>query len=168
MHVTSIIGEIVAGMRAQGSKEPYYEFGHPLEIIETLRSKSEASSLKYEKYPLVALFMDIKEKKGGLLIDREAEVTVLFITDTLPEYKAAERLEKTFNPILIPLWEQFKDGLKKHPYIHVDKGVLDISEYTEHMFWGKNGIYGTDGNIFDDRLDAIEVKINLKIFKDGC
>jgi hypothetical protein len=34
------------------------------------------------------------------------------------------------------------------------------------VYWGKKGLYGVEGNVFDDHIDAIEIKnLDAKIYR---
>jgi len=139
----------------------YYEYGHPLEIINTLAEKTQSNVFKYKKYPLIMLFQDLDEEhnKIGYKIPY---TTIIIATPTNPTFKAKQRYDETFIPILYPIYESLIKNLEVSTFIGWDKEHTKI----DRVYWGKNGIYGNTGNIFNDFLDAIEVNFkNLRIIK---
>jgi len=47
------------------SREPYYEYGHPMEIGNKLiATDGKNAPYSYKKYPLIVLFTDVRIKKG--------------------------------------------------------------------------------------------------------
>lgn len=139
-----------------------YHHGHPLEIINILKSKGQNESYGREVFPVICLFQDIPEKHmtGDF---RTAKLNMVIATDTKREFEASERYTYTFKPVLIPLYEKMIDQM-------ICSGDLEITsdayDYFEHLFWGKNGLYGNSANIFNDFVDAIEIdNVNIKILK---
>ena len=140
-------------------KAPYYEFGHPNDIVSVLAEKNKSGVYQYQKYPLIALFQDFSEnnKESGM----EASLNIIIANRTQPTYHANERYEKNFEPILYPIWEQLERAL----IISKNIQFLNKDDYTkiDRLYWGKQGLYGNEGNIFDDHIDAIEIQnLNLR------
>jgi hypothetical protein len=128
-----------------------------MEIINILSQKSANVNLKFEKYPLIALFQDFKEEVT--LSGRDVSLNLAIITDTRPEWMASERQIETFDKVLYPLWDLFFKYLKRSPYIDQLEFVYDK---TDRMYWGKQAADGTESNLFNDTIDAIEIE-NLKL-----
>lgn len=146
---------------------PYYLYGHPLEILATLSRKDKSGNWKYRKYPLIALFQDFAETKGGLESIEMAVSPRLIIADqTQRKYDSSERYTETFKPILYPLYELLLKSI-------ADCGYFNIADYeniphtkTDRLFWGKEGIYGSEKNIFSDYLDVIDITFtNLEVLR---
>ena len=153
--IVDIIRDVVQQMATE--KTCYYEHGHRIEIINILSMKSANKNLKFEKYPLIALFQDFKEEVG--LSGRDVSLNLAIMTDTRPEWLASERQIETFDKILYPLWDLFVKYLKRSPYI--DQNGFTYDKY-DRMYWGKQAANGTESNIFNDTVDAIEIE-NLKL-----
>ena len=70
---TDIIEEIVESVQTDTDKPvsldsgaPYYMHGHPLELHTILEEKGHSSTLKFEKFPLIALIQDFDEENNRL------------------------------------------------------------------------------------------------------
>lgn len=139
-----------------------YHYGHPLEIINTFKSKGHSEGYGREVFPAICLFQPIPEKH--VIGDyRTAKLNMVIVTDTKREYEASQRYTYTFKPVLIPLYEMLFEQMKCSGTIEVTE---DNYDYVEHLFWGKNGLYGNTSNIFNDFVDAIEINnLNIQILK---
>lgn len=170
MNVKDAISDIVLKIQAEYDtvsevpEKPYFEHGTPIEIINRLSEKGIVNSYKYKRYPLIALFEDIPAKSGKGGISLEATATLIFAVETDPNYTASQRYQHSFDPILTPLYELFIKYLRKSQYILTMPNLKYEPIY--HVFWGRQGLYGKEGNIFNDYLDAIELKnLELKIYR---
>ncbi len=140
-----------------------YLFGHPVEILETLRQMSEAPTLEFKRYPLVALFTDIEEHKGRKGIYSTAELTLLVVHHTQPEYKAAERLVKNFKPVIHPVVDALLDGIADSPYfMELEKEMIERTE-TDQYYIGRQGTAGGEANTTNDYLDGTRIVANLTV-----
>lgn len=148
----------------------HYQYGHPKEIIETLMQKDKSTTLQFTKYPLVALFQDFPERHTGQVgFDSEVSLHIVIVQSTTANYKADERYTRNFKPILYPIYSellrQFNFSKRFSTY-----GVSTISHTKiDRLYWGKEGLYGNEGNIFNDRLDCIEIRdLRLKVNLKNC
>lgn len=144
-----------------------YYYGHPKEIIDTLRQKDQSMNYRFAKYPAVCLFQDFSESEGriiGVASDVRLHIIICYSTDQ--NYKASERYANSFKPILYPIYyallnEIFKSG----KVLASDKDSLPHTKI-DRLYWGRTGLYGNEGNIFDDFLDAIEIQdLQLKFYQ---
>lgn len=169
-NVVNVLSDIVANVRAEydpiGNEKPYYLHGHPIEIISTLQEYTQIASLKLKKFPLIALFEDFEgSEKEGLYLTK-AKLNVLIITDTSPTYKAPERYVKTFDTVLTPIYELFIKYCVNSRALNTPKNKIAHTK-VNHLYWGKNGLYGNDGNVFNDFVDAIEIKnLDFKVYRN--
>ena len=141
----------------------HYEFGHPIEIIETLTQKS-GTDYAYAKYPLIALFLDATFRRGqevGLMGEFDLHMAIIKGTDKT--YKAKQRDDNNFKPFLYPIYAEFLNQLMFEPTLQMPTDVARIEHSaTNRYYWGRSGLYGNEGNIFNDHVDCIEIE-NLKI-----
>lgn len=147
-------------------KAIHYAWGHPLEIVETLQQMTKDPNQQALKYPLVGLFTDIAVQRNLDGFYGQAKFTIIVATLTKPEYKAAQRKAINFGPILQPIKTELIRQITRLPQF-IYPGDLYFTEI-EHYYWGKEGLYGNKGNIFNDWIDCIElrdiqVNINNKI-----
>jgi len=148
-NIVDLVGLAVASCRASGQDAPYYYYGHPLEIVNTLMEKDRNDTWKLKKYPAVFLFHDFEETRDKY--KSESELRIVIVTDTKPEWKASDRYTNVFNPILIPLYEKLLDAMA-HTEGMLFKGEHKIKLYP---FWGSET---TGANVANDYADAIEIK----------
>jgi hypothetical protein len=140
---------------------PYYMYGHRLEIANRLNEKEKDSVFKYQKYPLIALRMDIGESKSYDMIDYSLNLAILNFTEK--GYNAEQRMEKVFKPILYPLYKMFLTQLVNCGLFFYSDN-LDCPEHTKYdrPYWGVGDSEKNSSLLFSDPLDAIEI-IGLKI-----
>lgn len=141
----------------------WYEYGHPIEILETLAQKDQAASFVFTKYPLVALFTDIEESKGTLGQYSTATLNLCVIHQTDPNYKAAERTQKTFKPVIHPIVDAIIERIAESQYFNdYDPDQIRRSE-TDHYYWGTHAVMGGQANFGNDFWDATELRITVNL-----
>lgn len=148
----------------------HYLHGHPLEIIETLGQRDKAESYVFKKYPLIALFQDFPEPSSASVgVAHEPRLHLIIARATRPEYKASERYDMNFRPVLYPIYAEFMHQL------HLHKAFLSYSEEkishtkTDRLYWGRDGLWKKEGNIFNDWIDCIEITdLRLKVKTKLC
>lgn len=159
------IGFVVGKMRDSSSSTPnvpYYLFGHRLEIANTLTEK-ENSQFKYQRYPLVALRLDIAEQNNKGIIQVKLNMAVM--TKTEQNYTAKQRYDNVFKPVLYPLYDSLIEALRTSG-IFFWSGNLLVPAHTklDRPYWGTQFEEGNVKNIFNDPIDAVEL-IDLTLNK---
>lgn len=141
----------------------HYDYGHPLEIIETLSQKSQVDEFLYKKYPLVALFLDADLHRGKEIgVYGEFTLHMAIIRGTDPLYKAKERDDYNFKPVLMPIYLEMMKQIRRSGAFFLSSEQMIPHDPINRYYWGKQGLYGNEGNIFNDHVDCIEIK-NLKL-----
>ena len=149
---------------------PHYMHGHPLEIVDLMSQKDRNDTYKFLKYPVIVLFQDFPEVMGeSQTVISEGTFNLIIATETSVDYTASQRYTNTFRPYLYPLYDLLmkhipKSGLFKNALT----GMVPHTK-TDRLFWGREGLYGNEGNIFNDRIDAIEIEnltLQMKISKN--
>ena len=157
-NIATVIENVVKACRDSGSDVPYFEYGHDVEIVNTLMEKDRNDIWKLKKYPAIFLFMPVTESRNEF--ESECEVNLVFVTDTKPEWKAKDRDQYVFEPVLIPLYNSFMANLKKSSELYISQA--DTHEFTKHYYWGSSQ---TGANVANDYADAIEVKgLKIKLY----
>lgn len=174
-----IFDEIVTSVRTDSDKpaaldtdEPFYMYGHPLEIINILAKKDTNDVHKFNKYPLIALFQDFTETMGAnqAIPSAVQDLNIVIAMNTLPDYTAENRYDNTFRTVLYPLYDLLiKHIVKSKWFLNVDPGLVPHNK-TDRLYWGRTGLYGNEGNIFNDYIDAIEIEsLSLELrLKQNC
>lgn len=168
MTFVDIIGNIVSDVRASydpsGLEEPYYLYGHPLEIFNVLKLKSGSETYKYSKYPLIVLYQDFKEEVSNV----ETIVTgftIVIMTETSTAYLAPDRYTNTFTPVLQPIYELLMTKIKNSKLVSSPDDMYSHDKW-DRLYYGKSDEFGNSGNIGNDALDAIVIQnLDLKISK---
>ena len=143
----------------------HYLYGHPEDIKSRLVAKGRGESTKFDRYPLVALFMDFAEKtqKDGRIT---ATVQLIIAHHTTKDRFIEDRYIKVFKPILYPIYGELMEALANSPvFSNILNSDAVIKEKIDRPRWGKLKGDNNDGYIFTDVLDAIEVR-NLELVLD--
>lgn len=169
-----VFGDVVADVQDQydavNGEKPYYEYGHPRDINKVLTMKDRSAIDKFKKWPLIALILDLTESSGDIKYKYTVSPRVLILATTDKNYVSKQRVEKTFKPTLYPIYNLLLDSISNSGYFDVS-GVDGIEkEKTDRLYWGSEGIYGSEGLIFNQHLDAIDIQFNnLSVFqKNNC
>jgi hypothetical protein len=122
-----------------------------------LSSKSDISKM----YPF--LFINsVKVTESGET-DRMVtigELVLATLSNTV--WTAEQRKLKNFDLWLSPLYDHLIEAMQLSRYF----SLVSIGTRTDHLFYGKQGLYGGEGNVFHDRIDAIEINnIKLRLYK---
>lgn len=168
--VAEVNTKLLATLQVYDSKVTgvHFQFGSALEIIETLEQQSQLDP--FDKYPLVAMFLDVEEEKSSKIgiYSTISKLRIAIVYGTDENYKAEERDNKTFKPVLIPIYNALLEKMAMQcafmtPYTGFEHDM------TRNYYWGRYGLYGKEGNIFNDKLDAIEITFkDLEILETYC
>jgi len=162
---------VITSATIWAAKAPYYLFGHPIEISNILLEKNKNDTLKYQKYPLVILFTDIKIGRGDSVIYGELiNQAISIIGKSQKSYSTMQRYDNNIESILYPLYNTLMNKIKtSNNFIGTNPNISH--NLIERPFWGNNQKYGNVGNMFTDPLDALEISnMNLKLrrIKTNC
>jgi len=76
-------------------------------------------------------------------------------------WTAEQRKIKNFDTWLTPLYDYLKESMQ----LSKSFSLNDFGTRVDHLFYGKSGLYGYEGDLFD-RIDAIEIKnLKLRLYK---
>lgn len=149
-----------------------YIHGHILEVIETLHQQDQDPNQRKEKYPLIILIQDFTEQRSGDAQNPYPEITLRLAIcyHTLSEYKDATRYEKTFKPVLYPIYEELINQMFLSNGFFVNDPYSIVHTKKDRPYWGREEIYANSANKLDDYIDAIElnplrIKQNLNYCK---
>lgn len=148
----------------------HYLHGHPLEIIETLGQRDKSDTYVFKKYPLIALFQDFPESMNQTTgIPHEPRLHMIIARATRPEYKAPERYGYNLRPVLYPIYSELLHQLHHHPAFTSESAWKIPHTKTDRLYWGREGLWGNDSNIFNDWIDCIEIRdLRIKVKTKLC
>jgi hypothetical protein len=143
-----------------GTTPVYYMYGHPMEIANRLQELSNSPTEGHKKFPLIILFTDITIDRSLIGFYGSTSLRMLIANFTLAEYTSVQRTEINFKPILHPIKKELIKQIERHNQFTYE----DELTYKEtDMYY-----YGSEinkQNVFNDRIDAIElrdIKLNIK------
>jgi hypothetical protein len=140
------------------------------ELIETLNQLDQSGEERYKKYPLVGLMRDFREQRGREAgIYCEVNLRIIIAHQTVNTYKEQDREQKVFRPVLYPIYYELMRQLAYHKMVF-QFGPDEIRhDKTDRAYWGTRQQQGTDKNMLNDYVDAIEIEnLTLKINFPNC
>lgn len=161
--IASVVEKTSQKLQSVLGKEVNYLYGHPLEIVNQLTLMTQSKNQGVKKYPLIGLFQDFREIKGERHgIESKVNLHLIIANGTQPNYTAPERYQHNFKPVLYPIYEEFLNQLFRHRQFTFPERERISHTKIDRLYWGKEGLYGNAGNIFNDYLDCIEIQ-NLQL-----
>lgn len=188
VYVTDIVGEVVTNTQnavidketgqtllqyiianetaVQGSASPIqqlnFQFGHYNELIETLFQYNQSQEERYNKYPLVWLRTDFRERRGQE-IGTYAEVflNIVICHATQQTLKSTERLTNVFKPVLYPIYYELLNQLYLHPMTIAYDGSLMSHDKYDRYYWGTSKVGKTTDYVDAIEIDNLAIKLNF-------
>lgn len=167
--IVDSIGDVVEATRALilpylQSVQPrietvQYLYGHYVEITNRLQTMSKTEEKDKLRYPLIALMQDIPETVGNLTGNYgTASLALLIVYKTNENDYVPDRYQKVFKPILLPIYHAFLQCLAMSSDFQV-QAVKDLRHTKfDRPRWGTSGTNGNTANVFNDILDAVEIR----------
>ena len=149
-----------------------YQYGHIYELLQTLAQMDQdpSGAAGRIKYPCVYLLMDIREQRGrqpGIYSEVNLDIVIMHQTD--PTYKAADRYEHVFEPVLEPIYYSLIKQLCTIPQTEQGNQDMLTHDKWDRLFWGTSSIGGNTGLAVNDYVDAIELQnLDLKLNYQPC
>jgi len=170
-NVVDVIGEVVAKVNTKlapilSEKFPNginYQFGTVEEVV-TLLANWSNGTYDAKKYPLFWLICNFKEREARQAgLDKSVTLTIVIATVNSDQaMSTADRYATNFNPILLPIYDEFIWQLRLSKVIQQD-GLRPEHDKIIEAYWGREGVLGRDNkNIFIDKVDAVLIT-NLQL-----
>ena len=146
-----------------------YTFGSALYVKERLDELSQTPKGNEMKFPLIALFVPLKENRNNPDYYTQAKVNVLIAVSTLQQYSNEERLVKSFQNKLRPIYRRFLDELEADERIETGYRTNIPHEYSENYSYGRYGAHTGTGDAVSESIDAINLtNLEIKIINKNC
>jgi hypothetical protein len=166
-YVVDIIQSTVASVQSALGYNVHFQYGNPLEIIENIKQMADNYLDADIKYPLVGLFQDFTEKKGTEIgTESEVSLNLVIVTITDFNYKAPDRYNNSFKPLLYPIYEQLMLQLSVNKDIISPYNEMFEHDKIDRLYWGRVPLFGEKYKN-SDYIDAIEIE-NLKLKIKKC
>lgn len=142
-----------------------YQYGSYDEICDTLDKMSQQSDMQYKRYPLFAVIMSFPEQRYQEVgFDGLLELNIIIARRSDGTDKTPARYTNNFKPVLYPVYLEWLNQLyldgrfnielpNNIPHIKIDYPYYDTEK-------GENR--------FNDFVDAIQIKIKLKVLLKKC
>jgi len=136
-----------------------FKYSTPIEWVNELTQLTKSNNIKF-KYP----FCFINSMKVTYNYNTVTINELVFATLSGQNYTSEQRDMYTMKPILWNLVNILKSSLQDSPLVNLYDVNFDVKP---HYFYGKSGLYGGVGNVFNDHVDAIEINnLKLRIYKN--
>jgi len=158
--LVNIIKDVVDSMSVEGIDKVYYQPGRNSDIIKSLNDLDNSITMKGLKYPLIAMVLPIREKRGSGFY--ASIVIPRIVIATLSSAENTERiLEKyeefgSFKKILYPCYYEFLKRLAWSRFT-----IVNDPDYIVHTKMDSPGQQPI-GQGLSDYVDIIEI-LNLEI-----
>lgn len=135
-------------------KYPFYECGSIREVVKIV--STEVAGKRNTRFPLVLL--ETLDNAYNDIDDLETEYNMIMyiVCETDKDMTPKERYQVSYNELLLPYWDMIERYLYRYNY------VMTEPEITFRERWGSGGLYYRKDNVFNDQVDALEIKLKLK------
>lgn len=105
--LTDELETVVAAVKAAlGLSVLNYQYGEVEELNETLKQWEQDPNKFDEKFPLIWVAEPYQVTRSNEGIYGTAEVNVFIINQTQKDWKAKERMENNFKPVILPIYRE--------------------------------------------------------------
>lgn len=126
-----------------------FKYSTPIEFVNELKVLNDAQRYPFFFVNSMLVDYDLQSKNDRVINVGE----IVIATKALSKWSSEERDVKSFKPILVPFIERFFERMRFNKQVSIMKeGKVKL-----HYFYGKQGLYGSEGNIFNDSVDAIQL-----------
>lgn len=151
--ITDEIESIVAATKnALGLSVLNYQYGYVEELNETL-AQWEKDPAKYQvKFPLVWLAEPFDTNASGSNDYDQAELTLFIMNSTTAEYKAKDRMEVNFKPVIYPIYEELLNQIcLSNAFTEMDPAKVQHRR-TNRYYFGEN-----KQSVLNDKVDCMKI-----------
>jgi hypothetical protein len=147
-----------------------FQYGHRVELIQTLAQKDSDPQQRFLKYPLVYLVQDFRERRGREVgVYAEVSLNIIIAHQTESTDKITDRMAKVFKPVLYPIYYSLIKQLATIP--QTLEGYQDQISHDkwDRSYWGTQAVSSNTANVLNDYVDAIDIQnLDLKINYQPC
>lgn len=129
-----------------------FYYSTPLEFVNMLKKACEVNSSGC--YPFVfinSMLVDYDIQNKNNVIVNVGEVVIS--TKSNKNYTSIQRDEYAFKPILLPFYDKLVERLNTSQKI----SIIKDAKIKLHYFYGSQGAFGYEGDLFDGAIDAIQL-----------
>lgn len=149
--------------------EIHYVFGNAQYVKDSLDELSKTPTGNEIKFPLIVLFVPFKEKRGSADYFSRATVNMLIACSSSKEWSNEERMVRSFQNILRPIYDRFIEALQNDGRFDFGYNETIQHEYSENYSYGRYGAHTGTGEEVSEPIDAIDIRnLELTITNKSC
>lgn len=159
--IVEVFQDVVGNISEKYGTRINYIFGSADYLKEQLDTFAQSYDTAFSSFPLIALFTPIEEQREGT-DTTSASLSLIIAVNSEREFDNGERLERTFRPILRPIYEELLRTLKEDARFDFGYSEEIKHSYSENYSYGRYGAYTPSQQELGCAIDAIDIK-NLKV-----
>ena len=178
--ITAMFGEVVANTEAVILEQLQevdpdisgirFDYGHWVELtgrVDQINNNPMPAERAKSNNPMVLLLEDTPIERGNTGYYGTGNFTLLICKATQSKYTSQEREEVNFTPYLFPIYDELIHQIASYVGFVTTNQVPHTM--TPRKWLGRIGLYGQEGNIMNDFLDAVEISnLRLTINNTNC
>lgn len=151
--LTDEIETIVAAAKtALGLSVLNYQYGFIQELNQTLKEMEASPAAYASKFPLVYLAEPFTIVRGQESVFGVAKPDLFIINTTTKEWKAKQRMDNNYKPILLPIYREILKQIVKSPvFQHLSSEKIPHT-LTKGYYWGEN-----QQTVLNDAVDCLKI-----------
>lgn len=143
-----------------------YIFGSAQYIKEKLDEYSKIPATSENKFPLVALFCPVTEKRDNPDYCSKATVNIIIACSSTKDWSNERRLQASFINILRPIYNRLITVLLNDDRFDIEYDNIIPHDYSENYSYGRYGAYTESGEAVSEPIDAINIRSMELIIKN--
>lgn len=143
-----------------------YIFGSARYIKDKLDEYSKLPVTSDGKFPLVALFCPVTEKRDSPDYHSKVTVNILIACSSTKYWSNERRLQASFINILRPIYNRLITVLSEDGRFDIRYDNIIPHEYSENYSYGRYGAYTESGEEVSEPIDAINIRSMELIVKN--
>jgi len=149
----------------------HFRFGTLMELQETLIQLGKSNTGVVEKFPMVFMFVDFDEPVGFVGDYANLSIRIAILHHTSRVYKAKERLDNNFKPIIMPIYHELLRQITLAGDMFLGASAVEniVHTATRRYYWGRESENGNTENKLLDPVDGLDIRnLQLKHYLTRC
>lgn len=161
--------DIKGGFKEIDCPEINYIFGNSQYFKDSLDELSKTPQGREMKFPAIALFCPVNEKRNNPDYHSIAKINVLIACSSNQQWSNEQRLHTSFRNYLRPIYNRFLEALKEDGRLDFGYEENIPHEYSENYSYGRYGAHTGTGDTVSEPIDAINISnLELKVKLPNC
>lgn len=128
-----------------------YQYGYIRELNETLQQWSKTETDRVLKFPLLYLEQpfNVQRSTSAATYGKLDVVRVFIINETQLNWKAKDRMDNNFKPIIYPIYRELLNQIDLSQAFSTQSADQIEHTFTDRYFWGND-----QQNVLNDKIDC--------------